>query len=43
MPKVGDEMVLADGMEGVGFKLLSEEVHNEAAEAAAGEGLTRGL
>ncbi|ORY79708.1 putative lipid metabolism-related protein [Leucosporidium creatinivorum] len=41
-PYVGDEMVLLKGKPEVGFKLIKEEIHNEAAEAAA-EGMTRGL
>lgn len=41
-PKVGDEMVLLDGTPDVGFKLLKEEIHNEAASAPV-EGLTKGL
>ena len=41
-PKVGDDMVLLDGTPEVGFKLLKEEIHNEAASAAV-EGLTKGL
>lgn len=40
--KVGDEMVLLKGKPEVGFKLIKEEIHNEAAEEAA-EGMTRGL